>query len=233
VQLKGQAADNCSQAVELIRSENPDLVFLDVHLKGDENGFDVLRQVGSTRSRVIFVTGYSEYAVRAFEFHAAHYLVKPFKPEQLVEAVRHAAELTEQETLSQWYREITLQYDDPKDPSFSLPHQRERLQVRLSNILYIQGGISETEKGGPYCTYHLEGLGRVNTVGESRNLKKVMDRFRGFQFMLRVHNSFIVNMTKVQGYNAREHKLKLCNGAYVPVSDGSLGEVKRWLDRLN
>ncbi len=80
VVIVGEAA-SCESAVELIQKYNPGLVFLDIQLNG-ETGFDLLEKVKSS-VKIIFVTAYDEYAVRAFEVNAADYLLKPVSPERL------------------------------------------------------------------------------------------------------------------------------------------------------
>ena len=66
------------EAVERIREESPDLVFLDVQMP-DLNGFQVIEAVGPERMpTVVFVTAFDAYAVRAFEVHAVDYLLKPY-----------------------------------------------------------------------------------------------------------------------------------------------------------
>ena len=61
-------SDNGLQAVELIREKNPDLIFLDIHLPG-QNGFEVLEKLDQL-PLVIFTTAYDEYAIRSFEYNA-------------------------------------------------------------------------------------------------------------------------------------------------------------------
>ncbi len=84
VELIGEAAD-LAQAIALTRQLNPDLVFLDIQL-GDRSGFDLLPQLPET-VRVIFVTAFDQYAVRAFEVNAVDYLLKPVNVERLKSAV--------------------------------------------------------------------------------------------------------------------------------------------------
>jgi len=70
-------------AVEAILTQEPDLVFLDIQMPG-KNGFEVLQELPeSPRTGVIFVTGYDEFAIRAFEVQALDYLLKPFSRERL------------------------------------------------------------------------------------------------------------------------------------------------------
>lgn len=78
-------AENLSETVALIEQENPDVVFLDIQLSG-ENGFDLLEKI-EKKFELIFVTAYDEFAIRAFEINALDYLLKPVNPERLLKAV--------------------------------------------------------------------------------------------------------------------------------------------------
>jgi two-component system, LytTR family, response regulator len=79
-------SDNIDHAVELIQNKKPDVVFLDIQLAG-ENGFDLLEKVAVT-FKLIFVTAYDEYAVRAFEANASDYLLKPVDPARLEKSMK-------------------------------------------------------------------------------------------------------------------------------------------------
>jgi len=80
IEIAGQAA-SCEEALELISLHNPQLIFLDIQLSG-ETGFDLLEAIDTT-IKVIFVTAFDEYAIRAFEVNAIDYLLKPVNPERL------------------------------------------------------------------------------------------------------------------------------------------------------
>lgn len=85
-----EAAD-ATDAMAKIRSHRPDLIFLDINMPG-KNGFELLAELDES-PRVVFVTAYDEFAVRAFETNALDYLLKPVRPERLekaVEAVRES-----------------------------------------------------------------------------------------------------------------------------------------------
>src|SRR4051794_5734240 len=88
-------ADNGGAAVEAIRSQQPDLVFLDVQMPG-KTGLDVVREVGiDAMPATIFVTAFDQYALRAFELAALDYLVKPFDDERFEQAFHRARRLIE------------------------------------------------------------------------------------------------------------------------------------------
>jgi two-component system LytT family response regulator len=89
VEVAAEAADG-REAVELIRSQRPDLVFLDVQMPRLD-GFGVIAAIGvEAMPRVVFVTAYDEHALRAFEVHAFDYLLKPFAPARLRRVVARA-----------------------------------------------------------------------------------------------------------------------------------------------
>ena len=85
VEVVGES-DNISDSISLIKKLKPDLVFLDIQLAG-ENGFDLLEQV-CVDFKIIFVTAYDEYAVKAFDVNASDYLLKPVDPERLDKALK-------------------------------------------------------------------------------------------------------------------------------------------------
>ncbi len=88
IHIVGEAA-NATEALTKIQTEKPDLIFLDIDMPG-KSGFDLLAELEES-PRVVFVTAYDEFAVRAFETNALDYLLKPVRPERLeltVAAVR-------------------------------------------------------------------------------------------------------------------------------------------------
>ncbi|MEW6271980.1 MAG: LytTR family DNA-binding domain-containing protein [Thermodesulfobacteriota bacterium] len=84
VQIVGEASDGAA-AIELIETQQPDLVVLDVQMPAMD-GFGVLRALKDP-PHVIFATAYDEYAIKAFEVEALDYLLKPFSQTRLAEAV--------------------------------------------------------------------------------------------------------------------------------------------------
>jgi DNA-binding LytR/AlgR family response regulator len=79
-------AENINSALNLIKSEEPDGVFLDIKLK-NENAFDFVKVIPK-KTRVIFVSGYEKYALKAFEISAFDYIKKPFDAERLDQTVK-------------------------------------------------------------------------------------------------------------------------------------------------
>jgi two-component system LytT family response regulator len=91
-------ASDMASAVTAINTHKPDLVLLDIHLP-DGDGFEVLEQSDFT-PHVIFTTAYEQHALRAFEFNALDYLLKPVTAERLHQALQRAQKLRATTTAS-------------------------------------------------------------------------------------------------------------------------------------
>ncbi len=84
IEVLGEAS-NGQDALDMIKELEPDLVFLDIQMPG-MNGFDVLEYISSD-VRVIFITAFDEYALRAFEVNALDYLLKPVSTDRLQQSI--------------------------------------------------------------------------------------------------------------------------------------------------
>jgi two-component system LytT family response regulator len=183
-------AANGAQALELIRSLRPQLVFLDIQMPL-MTGFEVLRQL-KTRPSVIFITAYDEYALKAFEVHAVDYLLKPFSKERLYDALNHALENAGR----------TSDRDETSVKIDSLVHdhiRREpyisRLSIKTGRVYHVlpvsQVDFFKAEDG---LVFWVEGQDR-HLVDET--LVDLESRLNPGQFM-RVHRNALVNMAAIK-----------------------------------
>lgn len=90
IQIVGEAA-NADEALPMIEELAPDLLFLDIQMPG-KNGFELLQSIEGKTPEVIFTTAYDEYAIKAFEFNALDYLLKPVELSRLSEAIHRVEE---------------------------------------------------------------------------------------------------------------------------------------------
>lgn len=84
IEIIGEA-NSCKSAIEVINQHKPQLIFLDIQLRG-ETGFDLLEMIDNS-IQIIFVTAFDQYAIRAFEVNAVDYLLKPVSHERLKLAI--------------------------------------------------------------------------------------------------------------------------------------------------
>ena len=116
IQIVGEAA-NADEALPMIEELEPDLLFLDIQMPG-KNGFELLQAIEGKTPEVIFTTAYDEYALKAFEFNALDYLLKPIELARLSEAIHRVEEEHNHETNSALTNEATSGVDSSGVDSF-------------------------------------------------------------------------------------------------------------------
>ena len=90
INIVGEAA-NAEEAIPMIDELQPDLLFLDIQMPG-KNGFELLEAIEDKVPEVVFTTAYDEYALKAFDFNALDYLMKPIDSGRLAEAIQRVEE---------------------------------------------------------------------------------------------------------------------------------------------
>jgi two-component system LytT family response regulator len=227
VQVIGEARDGL-QAVELIGSQRPDLVLLDIQMPGLD-GFSVLQALDEPPA-IIFVTAYDEYAIRAFEVNATDYLLKPISRDRLKRALARVREEQAQETAVGVAAErFTTQFAPLLENLASQGRYLGRLAVcdrHNFRVLDVdQVDWIETQ----------EGQVRVH-VGDTtypirRTLAELEARLDPERFF-RAHRSAIVNLDRVKEivpWFQGTHKLRLTTGAEVELSRARGRELRRVL----
>ncbi len=208
IQIVG-LADSVPSAIDVIKKEKPDLVFLDIELQTG-TGFDVLSALHDQYFEVVFTTAFEHYAIRAIKFSSIDYLLKPIDVDEL----QHAIEKVRQKKNENSYKEqleLLLQ---------NIRHQpRENKRICLSTLEGIEfvsvKDILYCEASGAYTTFFLKG-GRKILV--SRNLKEYEMLLEENEFM-RVHNSFLINLHEVKMFVKTEGGYILMNNqAQISIS---------------
>jgi RNA polymerase sigma factor (sigma-70 family) len=93
------SAENIKSALSLIEVLKPDLVFLDIEMPYG-NAFDLLESIENVNFEIIFITAFSEYAIKAFKYSAIDYLLKPLDIDELIEAVEKATKRIGDKTIN-------------------------------------------------------------------------------------------------------------------------------------
>jgi two-component system, LytTR family, response regulator len=179
------------QAVAAIRSEQPDLVFLDVQMPG-WNGFEVLDSLlEENLPSVIFVTAFDKYAVQAFAVRAVDYLLKPFNKNRFAEALERVLETRARGPARGRKEELKSALAELASES----RERERIVVKSGSrlILLRKDAIEWVEAQGDYVRLH---------VGKEAHLLRetmaaVTERLNSPRFV-RIHRSRIVNLDFVR-----------------------------------
>lgn len=200
IEVLGEA-DGVESAFAAIQRTQPDLVFLDIQLQ-DGSGFDLLQKFTEIPFQTIFATGYDQYALRAFEFCALDYLLKPVSSDDLVRAVNRLQPNRQYEQFELLLQSIRNGAEDARFTKLAL-HTIDRLQlIPLVEITHL-----EADKG--YSTFFLQNGKRytvAKSIGEYEKLLPAKDFFR-------IHVSHLIHRAFVREYIKSD-------GGMVVLADG-------------
>jgi len=195
-------ADNGLEAARCIQDLAPKLVFLDIQMP-KLTGLEVLQLTGLRRG-VVFTTAYDQHALAAFDLHAVDYLLKPFTQERFDAALDKARRL--------------LREDAPAVERLVSAQSLKRVLVRDGSQMQVLplDEVDYIEAQADYVAFHVAGRDHLKAQRISE-LEAQLDPAR----FVRVHRSFIVNLSRVQALERTEsdaHALRLLSGKRIPVS---------------
>jgi len=223
VDIVGECSDGAA-AVESILKLTPDLVFLDVQMPGMD-GFEVLRALPAERLPVvIFLTAFERHALRAFEFHALDYLLKPLEDERFVAAVDRARKQMDAASKTELAERLLRLVKQNNSERYAL-----RFTARTGSDIRIVPAeeVEWISAAGDYAELHTHR--GTHLLRESMNsLEERLDPSR----FARIHRSRIVNLARIlelRGIENREYIVKLQDGSRHRSSRTYADRIEQWL----
>lgn len=203
-------ADGVEEAKKMIKSQKPDLLFLDIEMPGG-GGFGLLSDLDQIDFKTIFVTAYDQYAIQAIKFSALDYLLKPIDMEELEGAIEkfkaaRTRDLIEKQKIKNLMDNLKV---DNHIRKVAVPDGNGLVFIPLKNII-------RCESDGNYTIIYQDSGKKIIA---SRTLGDFEDMFSGENFF-RIHRSHLINLEHLAKYIKGE-------GGYVELSDGSKAEVSR------
>lgn len=178
IEISGEASD-ISTAQKLLTEIKPDLVFLDIQMPG-ESGFDLINSIPAN-TKVIFVTAFDEYAIRAFDVSALDYLLKPVNPKRLKETIEKIGQVNSSVLILGELRKL-------EEHDRLLVTLNSKLQfIKVNSIIYISAAGDYTEV---QTSEHQKGI-------TLKSIKEWEMRLPESLFV-RIHRSTIVNLEFVE-----------------------------------
>lgn len=203
VQIKGAASD-VEGAIQLIKTIQPKLVFLDINL-GEESGFSVLDQFLLRPFKVIITSAYQEHALEAFKYGAKDYLLKPYSPIQVAAAVERISKIQERDTAFLKLESLIRQ---------SMSNRKISLPTNDGIDIFKVDEIIRVEADRAYCNVCLVGGVRKMISKALKEIQVVLPS----QFY-RVHSSHLINLNKLDKYTKDDGGYAmLCDGSKVPIA---------------
>ncbi|HJP93223.1 MAG TPA: LytTR family DNA-binding domain-containing protein [Pyrinomonadaceae bacterium] len=202
---------NGREAVKVINSLSPDLIFLDIQMP-EMDGFDVLERVGPDQIQaIIFVTAFDQYALKAFDVHALDYLLKPFDDERFGNALARAKSQIETREINRLSKRLLALLEERESERKESKEQQNyltRLMIKVSGRMTLLKvhDIDFIEADGNYAKLH---VGR-----KAHLLREKMHDLEGRldpEKFVRIHRSVIVNLDRIKEMHPH------FNGDYIVV----------------
>lgn len=193
-----EVLEECSsgkEAINAISNKKPDLVFLDIQIT-DMTGFDVLMQIDpKIRPLVIFITAFDEFALKAFDFFAFDYLLKPFKDERFYQSTSKVIEMfasNKSNILNNKIGDLLRYIENPNEDFSTLKKTKLAIKangkisfIEKSNIKYIQAS-----------GYYVEIFTEQKKYLLRESLSSLLDQLKSYDFV-RIHRSTIINTSYI------------------------------------
>lgn len=209
VQVMEQCNDGMA-GLDAIDKLKPDLVFLDIEMP-HMNGFEMLEQLAEIPFAIIFTTGYDQYAIKAFRFSALDYLLKPIEHKELITAIEKVREQRHLPMAEQF--QMLLRKINEKEYQFH--------KIAIPTIdgfeLIPAEQVVRCEAADNYTYLYTK---NKNKIVACRSLKEMEEQLQEFNFFVRVHHSYLVNLNEVIKYIRGD-------GGYLVMSDGATINVSR------
>jgi two-component system LytT family response regulator len=209
VEILGEAG-SVEEGVILLERVYPELVFLDISMP-DGTGFDLLDQLKHIDFKVVFITAYSEFAIRAFKYSAFDYLVKPINVEELLKTISRIPQIKKIETKTavNELKAKLMSHTEQGAKTIALPELNGFAIIDVDKIVRCEGMRN-------YTRIIFKDGGEEKIV--SRTLLEFEKLMTPFGF-IRIHRSHLVNLANVVRYiKAKGGMVELKTGELLKVS---------------
>ena len=213
-----ELAAQCQSALEarqFLEQNTVDAIFCDINMP-DLNGMDFVKSL-AVPPLVVFTTAYSEYAVEGFRVNAVDYLLKPFGLQDFQRAANRLKERLTPSAITPQPSANTPQPSSLEDDTIFLKTEYRIVKVSISDIRYVEA-MSE------YLKVHLES--EPKPIITLLSMKKMEERLPD-NFM-RIHRSYIVNLTKIQEVN--KNRIIMDADTYLPIGDMYKDTFQQYID---
>jgi two-component system LytT family response regulator len=202
-------ATNGLEAVALIQTQKPDLVFLDVQMPA-LTGFEVLARLEEI-PQIIFATAYDQYALKAFEVHALDYLLKPFTKKRFESAIERAMPVENLQPFAENLVNKSTYFD-----KLFVPYLNRLVSIATQDILWI-------EADGDYAQI----ITKRNKFMSSEGLGGLENKLNPEYFM-RIHRSTIINLQYVKEVQSKDSNffVLMQNDELLRVSRANKDKIK-------
>lgn len=200
------AADDVASGIKLLEKEKPDLLLLDIQMP-DGSGFDLLNHFETPDFQLIFITAYDKFALKAFDYNAIDYLLKPLEPKSLKKAIEKTRKNSD--------RTLSPRLKGMMEVLETRQAQRIALSSAEGYAFYNLDEIVRLESSGGYTTFHIADGERTTVAKTLKDYEELLPE----DMFFRVHQSHIVALKFVRKFlKAENGQAMMTDGYKVPVA---------------
>lgn len=216
-------ATSVESGIDLIENQNPDLVLLDIELS-DGSSFQLLQKLRPYNFKVVFITGFDSFAIRAIKFSATDYIMKPVNETEFQLAIQRAVKLIEKNENTQPQLNVLMD-------SINKEKQHKKLVLRTSDSLHVIeiSDIFFCKSDNSYTTFYFKGDEKIMV---SKSLKEYEGLLTEHTFF-RPHQSYLVNLNHIKKVDKSDGGFIIMkNKKEIPVSIRQMKNLVALLERL-
>jgi len=213
-------ANGVIEGAKLLKKLTPDVLFLDIQMQ-DGSGFDLLDILTDIRFQIIFITASDAHAIKAFQYAAIHYLVKPVDPDKLISSITQLKTRLSNESERYRFLNDSLKNSARTQTKLALNTQEKIHIVNIADILRCESNVNYTEF---YFTDHKK-------IVVTKTLKEFEEILSSHGFY-RVHQSHLINTAYLKEFIKSEDELLMTDDSRIPVSSRRRAEVMKMLEGL-
>lgn len=215
---------NITKAQEFMAQEKYDYLFVDIHMPNGD-GFEFVSSIPFFKGKIVFITAYDQYAIKAFKFGAVNYFLKPFNEDEIVQFLSKSFSNLISLNVVDDYQEIVENYKN-----FNSRSKKIALSTFKGLSIIDIESIIRCESDGKYTSCFI--LNQTNPIVVSKNIGEFDAILSAYSF-LRVHNSHIININYVKEYiNGRGGYIIMENNDNIPISQRKRDDFLKFLPKI-
>jgi len=215
-------AGSVEEGFNLINTCNPAIVFLDIEMQSS-TGFDLLQKLDSINFDVVFTTAYEHYALKAIEFSALAYILKPIDISDLRAVIHKTIQKENKYGRNRRIDQLLSNLYKERPSKITIATLEDVLFVEISDII-------RCEAKGAYTELYLKDATKITA---SKNLKEFESLLSDHGFF-RVHNSHLVNLESVKRYiRSDSGYIEMKDGKQIPIANHRKQDFFDYMNRTN
>ncbi len=215
-------ADSVDSGIELIQKTQPDIVLLDIEINGG-TGFNILQKVKPYNFKLVFITAYNQFAIKAIKFSAIDYILKPINEFEFVNAIENAITGIKTKDMEKQVNNFFEHYEKKTQSKKIVLRTTEAMHIiDVSDIIYCKSDNT-------YTTFYLLDKKKILI---SKPIKEYAEILEDYNF-LRPHQSYLVNLNCIKKVDKTDGGFIIMNnGSEIPISSRKKQSLMQVLSKL-